>query len=416
MFQLKKRIRAVAGGTSASKTISILVWIIDYGQSTENQIITVVAESHPHLQLGAIRDFQSIMKSNGYWDDNRWNETKHIYTFPGGTFVEFMSFDKFGKAHGPRRDVLFINEANNIPYLIADQLITRTRKIVWMDWNPSEEFYFYTEMLPNRTDIDFITLTYLDNEALDDISKMEIESHKNNKQWWTVYGLGQLGVIESRIYTNWQFIEDVPHEARLKRRGLDFGYTNDPTVIEDIYEYNGGYITDEQLYRKGLSNKAIADFILNLPEPQTLVIADSAEPKSIDEIRSYGVNIVGAKKGKGSVYQGIQYVQDQKISVTKRSVKTIKAYRNYLFYVDKDGRITNDPDDSNHEWSNPMDAIRYGLNMSIKPKTDEKEAELAMSKFLHHQAGAPIQPIGIKPADYQKKEREAVTEFLTRQI
>jgi len=324
--------------------------------------MTVVAESYPHLNLGAMRDFKSIMVSHGYWDDKCWNESSHTYKFETGTILEFISFDKFGKAHGPRRDILFINEANNLPYPIVDQLITRTRKIVWMDWNPSEEFWFYTEMLGRREDIDFITLTYKDNEALDEITIKEIESHKHNKQWWQVYGLGQLGELEHKIYKNWQIIDEIPHEAKLIRRGLDFGYSIDPTVLEDIYEYNGGYIIDEQLYQKGLSNKSIADFINNLPEQGTLVIADSAEPKSIDEIASYGVNIIPATKGQGSVLQGIQYVQGLKISVTSRSVKTIKAYRNYLFTIDKNGNVINVPNDSVHEWSNPMDAIRYGFN------------------------------------------------------
>ena len=172
----------------------------------------MVAESVPHLMLGAIRDFQSIMKAQGYWDDNRWNETKHIYTFSTKSFIEFISFDKFGKAHGPRRDILFLNEANNVPYIIADQLITRTRKIVWMDWDPSEEFWFYTEMLGKREDIDFIgdghlgPLTYKDNEALDEISVGEIESRKHNKEWWTVYGEGKLGVITTRIYRPCQIL------------------------------------------------------------------------------------------------------------------------------------------------------------------------------------------------------------------
>jgi phage terminase large subunit len=364
IFQLKKRIRAVAGGTSASKTISILIWIIDYCQSLPSQIVTTVAESVPHLQLGAIRDFQNIMKSNGYWDDSRWNETKHIYIFPNNSFIEFISFDKFGKAHGPRRDVLFLNEAVNIPYLIADQLITRTRKIVWMDWNPSEEFWFYTEMLGKRDDIDFITLTYLDNEALDEISKNEILAHKNNREWWTVYGEGKLGVITSRIYKNWQIIDEVPFNARLERRWLDFGYTNDPTSIGDVYYYDGGYILDEQLYQTGMLNKPIADFILNLPNYQTLVVADSAEPKSIDEIKLHGINIIGAEKGPDSVRNGIQIVQGQRISITKRSVNTIKEYRNYLFLVDKDGKILNveDPKCANHS----MSGARYALTSLIK--------------------------------------------------
>ena len=143
---------------------------------------------------------------------------------------------------------------------------------------------------------------------------------------------------------------------------MDFGYTNDPTVIEDIYEYDGGFILDESLYQKGLSNKAIFDKVNNMIEPQTLIIADSAEPKSIDELSALGLNIIGATKGQGSVYQGIQFVQAQKISITERSVRTIKAYKNYIFATDRDGKILNVPDDSNHEWSNPMDSIRYGFN------------------------------------------------------
>lgn len=360
IFKLRKRIRAVSGGTAASKTISILVWLIDYSQVTKNKVVTVVSESYPHLEGGAIRDFKNIMTTQGYWIDARWNEGKHVYTFDGGTIIEFRSIDKFGKAHGPRRDVLFINEANNIEYNIADQLITRTRETVWLDWNPSSEFWFYTEMKNTRTDVDFITLTYLDNEALDNATKGEIESHRGNKNWWQVYGLGQLGELEGKIYKDWAFIDQIPHEARLERYGLDFGYSVDPTVIVAQYYYNGGYIFDEITYQKGLSNKSIADILLALP--QALVLADGAEPKSIDEIMNYGVNIMPAIKGQGSVFQGIQYVQDQRISVTNRSVRTIKAYRNYLFKVDNDGRVQNEPDDAVHEWSNPMDAIRYSFS------------------------------------------------------
>jgi len=367
IFSLKKRIRAVGGGTAASKTISILIWLIDYAQTTNNEIITVVSESYPHLEGGAIRDFKTIMKSQDYWEDSKWNESKHIYTFNEGTIIEFKSIDKFGKAHGPRRDVLFLNEANNIDYRIADQLITRTRKVIWMDWNPSEEFWFYTEMLNKREDIDFITLTYLDNEALDEPTRIEIESHRNNKNWWKVYGLGELGEIEERIYKDWEIIDEVPHMARLERRWLDFGYSNDPTSIGDVYYYNGGYILDEQVYQKGMLNKQIADYILNLPNPQTLIIADSAEPKSIDEIKLLGLNVLGAEKGPDSVRNGIAVVQGQRISITKRSINTIKEYRNYLWLVDKDGKILNeeDPKLANHS----MSGIRYVITSLVKKPT-----------------------------------------------
>lgn len=369
IFQLRKRIRAVTGGTAASKTISILMWCIDYAQSTENQLITVVSESFPHLEGGAIRDFKKIMKTHNYWQDSRWNETKHFYTFEKNTVLEFVSVDTYGKAHGPRRDVLFINEANYLSYLIADQLITRTSKIVWLDWNPTNEFWFYSEMLGKRQDLDFITLTYLDNEALDSVTINEIESHRANQGWWKVYGMGQLGEIEGKVYKGWQIIDEIPHEARLERRGLDFGYTNDPTGLLDIYYYNGGYIWDEQLYQKGMSNKQIADVINNLDKKQTMVVADSAEPKSIDEMKLYGINIFPAQKGQGSVLQGIQYVQGQQISMTKRSINLIKEYRNHMFKVDKDGKTTNIPDEG---FNHLLDAGRYAME-SLRPNDGQRE-------------------------------------------
>ena len=386
IFSLNQRIRAVAGGTSASKTISILVWLIDYAQSTENELISVVSESFPHLMKGAMLDFENIMKAQGYWSDNDWHATQHTYTFAKGSKIEFFSVDTYGKAHGPRRDVLFVNECNNLEYNIVDQLITRTRKIVWMDWNPSTEFWFYTEMLGKRDDIDFITLTYLDNEALDAITVKEIESHKHNKNWWQVYGLGQLGVAEGRIYKNWNLIDDIPFEAKLYRRGLDFGYTNDPSALVDVYQYNGGYILDEAFFQKGMSNKDIADAI-NALEEKCLVIADSSEPKSIDEIRGYGVLILPAKKGQGSVNQGIQLVQQQKISVTKRSLNVLKEYRNYLWQKDKDNNILNVPEEG---FDHSMDAIRYALG---KVNQAQEAKQFVPSSIVGRYGGRSAMPV-----------------------
>lgn len=308
-------------------------------------------------------DFENIMKDRGYWKDSSWNRTKHVYTFEDDSKIEFLAVDTYGKAHGPRRDVLFLNECNNLSFLIVDQLIVRTRHVVWMDWNPTTEFWFYTDMQPFRNDIDFITLTYLDNEALDEVTKGEIESHKENKNWWSVYGLGQLGTVEGRIYQNWPILDELPPEARLVRRGLDYGYSNDPTAIVDIYEWNNSYIWDEVLYQKGMSNKQIADVILNQADPNILVIPDSSEPKSNDELVSYGVPILPANKGPGSVLQGIQYVQRQRNFVTKRSVHIIKEQRNYMWMTDKNGKILNEPMDI---WNHALDAGRYALE-SNKP-------------------------------------------------
>lgn len=357
LLKLDKRIRGIAGGTSAGKTISILQILIDQAQTNPGILISIVSESYPHLKRGAMRDFLSIMETTGYFREDEWNKTESTYSFSNRSKIEFFSADQPGKVRGPRRDVLFMNEANNIDYESFDQLRIRTRKTIWLDWNPTNEFWWYTDILPHYK-VDFLTLTYLDNEGLDESIVRDIESHKHNKNWWQVYGLGQLGEVESRIYKDWAIIDHVPHEAKLVRRGLDFGYTNDPTAIIDIYKYNGGLILDERCYRKGMSNRDIADFLESLPEPDTLVYADSSEPKSIDEIASYNIPIIGANKGKGSVKQGIAYIQDQRISLTKKSVNLLKEYRNYLWQTDKSGKIINEPEGGKDHL---LDALRYAL-------------------------------------------------------
>jgi phage terminase large subunit len=375
LLKLRKRLRGVAGGTSAGKTISILQILIDYAQTTDGELISVVSESFPHLRRGAMRDFLNIMQAHGYFQDDRWSKTDYTYTFPyvdktgkvlkqHGSKIEFFSADQPSKVRGPRRDVLYINEANNIPYEAYDQLAIRTRKTIWLDWNPTNEFWWYTDV-KDHYDHDFITLTYKDNEGLDASIVADIEAHRHNKNWWRVYGEGQLGEVEGKIFTNWYIEDSVPHEARLERRGLDFGYSNDPTAIVDVYYYNGGYIIDEQVYQKGLSNKQIADVIKNLDKPQTMVVCDSSEPKSIDELKLYGVNALPAQKGPGSILQGIQFLQDQQISITERSVNLRKEYRNYMWKTDKEGKILNVPEDI---WNHALDATRYAFE-SLRPTT-----------------------------------------------
>ena len=369
IFKLDKRVRGVAGGTSASKTISIILWMIQRAQQNKHgaETMSIVSETFPHLKRGAMRDFLMIMEQHKYYKDKEWNKTDCIYTFHNGSRIEFFSADQVGKVRGPRRDILFINEANNVSYEVYTQLEIRTRKIIWLDWNPVQEFWFY-EDVKGKPGVDFITLTYKDNEALDKSIVETIESRKNNRNWWRIYGLGLLGVAEGRIYNNWELIDKIPHEARLERRGLDFGYSNDPSALVSIYYYNGGYILNEELYQKGLSNKQIADTINALEIPSGLVIADSAEPKSIDELKIYGVNVLPTIKGRDSVNQGIQYVQDQRISVTKRSVNLIHEYRNYLWDTDRDGKFTQDPSPI---FNHCMDAIRYGFDALRANQNDD---------------------------------------------
>lgn len=376
ILAMKKRIKIIQGGSSAGKTIATLLLLIDLAQQNEDLFISVVSETMPHLKRGAIRDFLNIMEGHNYFKQSQWNRTDYIYTFESGSKIEFFSADSSDKVRGPRRDVLFVNECNNINYETYTQLAIRTKGDIYLDYNPVAEFWAITE-LKHRDDTDFTILTYKDNDALPQTIIDEIESRKDNVNFWKVYGLGELGETEGKIFKDWNIIDQVPHSARLEVRGLDFGYTNDPSCLVAVYKHDGGFILDEELYMKGMSNKRIADTILNQDNASALVKADAAEPKSIDEIKSYGVNIMAAPKGPGSVLQGIQFVQDQRISVTKRSTNIIKEYRNYLWITDKDGIIQNKPE---HAFSHSMDAIRYALS-GYKPRLKKKAYQPNFSSY-----------------------------------
>jgi phage terminase large subunit len=396
--QMRKRIRLLAGGTSASKTISVLLYLIAKCQYDKTPTLTsVVSESFPHLRRGAMRDFLNIMQQHSYFKDELWSKTDFTYTFETGSKLEFFSADQPSKVRGPRRDRLFINEANNVPKEAWEQLLLRTKEFAIADWNPVADFYMYEDyglvdepeegVAPHAADpdTDFIILTYKDNEALDAAIVGEIEKRRINKQWFKVYGEGKRGEVEGKIFTGWKVIDEVPHEARLERRGLDFGYSNDPTALVDIYYYNGGYIVDEQLYRKGMHNKDIADKINSLPEPQTLVIADSAEPKSIDEIANYGCNITGVEKkgygGKTFTNAIIDYVQSQKMSITSRSSNVRKSYDNFMWKTDKEGHILNEYD---HYWSDGMMAVAYAMD-SLRPNEAVANAAYFPDDMLQRQ-------------------------------
>lgn len=358
---LTRRLRIIQGGTSASKTFSILAYLIHLAQSNPGIVISVVSESLPHLRLGAIRDFTNIMRWQRYWKDDQWSKSLFTYTFANDSMIEFFSVDDASKAHGPRRDVLFVNEANNVSFPIYRQLAGRTRKVIIIDFNPVGSFWAHEKLIPYRKH-DFLQLTYKDNEALEPALVREIEENgKIDENYRQVYVLGNVGRNEGQIMTNWIHIDEVPQEARLVRRGLDFGYTNDPTAIIDVYEWNGGYVLDQICYQKGMDNKDIADLILEQSE-QVLVIGDSSEPKSIDEISGFGVEIIGAVKGADSVNNGIQVMKRVRIYVTKRSTKLLKEERNYLWKLNKDGEPLNIPRDL---FNHGMDAARYALTEYI---------------------------------------------------
>jgi phage terminase large subunit len=358
ILNLKKRIKIIQGGTSAGKTFGILPVLIDRAARTEGIEISVVAETIPHLRRGALKDFLKIMKWTGRFFEDRFNKSLLRYEFANGSVIEFFSADDSSKLRGARRDILYINECNNVTFDAYNELAIRTRKEVYLDFNPANEFWVHTE-LKDEPDSDFLILTYKDNEALDNSIVEQIEKNRDKAKtssywanWWKVYGEGQLGMLEGVVFSNWKIIDTIPKEARLLGIGLDFGYTNDPTAIVEVYAYNNQRIVNEIVYQNGLVNSDIAK---RLPK-NVIVYADSSEPKSIEEIRRLGITIKGVTKGKDSINYGIDVMQRQEYLITNQSVDLIKELRSYIWDTDKTGRRLNKPIDFNNHG---IDALRY---------------------------------------------------------
>jgi phage terminase large subunit len=358
VLALKNRIKIVQGGTSASKTYSILAVLIDKALRKDGLEISIVAESIPHLRRGALKDFIKILKWTNRFNDQQLNKSLLTYQFKNGSVVEFFSADDASKLRGARRDILYINECNNVTFESYNELAIRTKREVFLDFNPANEFWVHKE-LKDEPDTDFIILTYKDNEALDESIVSQIEKNRDKAatssywaNWWRVYGLGEVGSLEGVVFNNWKEIDTIPKEAKLIGIGLDFGYTNDPTAAIEIYNYNGTRIINELVYRTGMVNSDIAKIL-----PSGVIIyADSSEPKSIEEIRRQGKTIKGVTKGADSINYGIDVMQRQDYLVTKQSTNLIKELRSYCWDTDKQGQRMRKPID---HYNHAIDALRY---------------------------------------------------------
>jgi len=358
ILKLKKRVRIIQGGTSAAKTYGILSVLIARASAIHGLEVSVVAESIPHLRRGALKDFIKLMKWMNKWHENQFNKSLLTYQFLNGSSFEFFSADDSSKLRGARRDVLYINECNNVTFESYNELAIRTKKAIYLDFNPANEFWVHKE-LKDEQDSDFLILTYKDNEALDNSIVQQIEKNRLKAEtsaywanWWRVYGLGEIGMLEGVIFSNWKTIDILPKEANLIGIGLDFGYTNDPTAIIEIYNYNGTRIINELKYQTGMLNSDIANA---LPK-HVPVYADSSEPKSIEEIKRYGITIKGVTKGKDSINYGIDVMQRNEYLVTSNSTNLIKELRAYCWDTDKQGTRLNKPIDTNNHG---IDALRY---------------------------------------------------------
>ena len=371
------RVIANKGGTRSSKTYSLVSLFISVAVAGKKiREIDIVSESMPHLKRGALNDFNEILDREQLVDgvDYESNLSDHVYTFNSGTKIRFFSSDDWGKVKGSKRDVLYINECNRIDYEIYRQLAVRTTECIFLDWNPDTEFWYELKGVQSKDSTKEIHSTYKDNPFLSDVQIAEIESNKDDENWWKVYGLGLTGRPQGVIYKRWEQVDAIPDYAELVGRGLDFGFTNDPTAIVDVYRADGELWLDERCYRINLTNDKIAEFLRPLPG---CTVADSAEQKSIAEIKNYGVRwIEPAIKGADSIRAGIQILQRYKMNVTKRSLNLINEIRNYKWKEDKiTGELLNVPID---KYNHALDAVRYvALNkLSKRPIIRRPRAKL----------------------------------------
>lgn len=363
--------KVIQGGMSAGKTFAIMTLLIGYCESCNDSLVSVVGMSYPHLSTGAIRDFVKIMKETNRWNPTRWNSTSHIYQFETGSTLEFLSVDKMS-ARGPRRDVLFVNEANGLSFEVFQELAGRTRDFCIIDYNPSAKFWAHEELVEKQPkDTSFLILTYLDNEALSQREIENIESHKPKageepSNWWTVYGLGQIGSLEGNVYSGWveSSLEEITKGA-LVRYGLDFGFSNDESAMVAIYDMGENRLgVVEKVFQKGILNSQYAQiFNVAQVEPSVLIVADSARPEAIAEIRSNGFRIVGADKNAGSVLRGIERVSEKQIYYYGENLK--REYLSYAWRKKRSGEILDEPQDGNDHL---LDALRYAVDdLAVKP-------------------------------------------------
>lgn len=363
-------IRVIQGGTSAGKTYSILLYLIYYSLKRE-VLISVVAESIPVLKRGAYKDFIDIITSLNLYDEKNHNKTDRTYKINDSIF-EFFSADDSTKLRGSRRDILFINEANNVSFEAYQELNVRTKKFTFLDYNPSAPFYAHTDLIGNEG-VDFLIVTYLDNEFLNEKIVKEIESWELKAATsdyyanrWKVMGLGQLGIQSGAIYNDWKEIDSLPENAELLGSGLDFGFTNDPSALVSVYRYDGEIIVDEVIYQKGLLNSQLAALIKSSNAKNGVIYADSAEPKSIAELKYYGLTVLPVIKGKDSITYGIGLIQEQPFLVTSRSTNLIKELQNYVWMKDKYGNQLSVPIDT---YNHILDGLRYFFLMKFSKKS-----------------------------------------------
>lgn len=353
-----KRYLINQGGSSSSKTFSTLQLLTRIAMKKDKQI-DIVGLTVPHLKAGVLNDMPHVMRGYGLEFDDYYNSSDKKLKFPDGGVMNFVAIDKVGKAHGGRRDILYMNEANHLSYPIAEQLMIRTRETVFIDYNPTAAFWVHNKLMKEQPEnCELIKSTYKDNPFLEQhiIDTIESKRGDGNNNFWRVYGLGELGISDGLVFDNFEVQEFDKESFGNYRHGVDWGFSTDPFVyVRSALERNTLYICDE-IYQKKLLNKDSAPMVAEIAG-NDMVVCDSAEPKSVAEYRSLDVNAHSAKKGQGSIESGIKFLQGlDKIIIHPDCKNAYEEFMNYQWKVDKNGDETPSPIDA---FNHLIDALRY---------------------------------------------------------
>tara|TARA_R110000744_G_scaffold130687_1_gene238399 strand:+ start:4953 stop:6107 length:1155 start_codon:yes stop_codon:yes gene_type:complete len=364
IMKLKNRKKVIQGGTSAGKTFGIIPILIDYAIKHPMTEISIVSESYPHLRRGAMKDFLKIMVMTNRFVPDRWNKTGSRYRFHNKSYIEFFSVDQEQKVRGARRNVLYVNEANNIDFETYNQLAIRTDGDIYLDYNPTAEFWAHTEVM-DEDDADFIILNYKDNEALSEQIIKEIEKAREKgktsdywKNWWNVYGLGRIGSLQGTVFPDFEEI-DMPEDARLLYYGCDFGYSTSKFAVLGVYNWNGRKVLKEFVYKNDLTNQQGALALKDAGYERGVVYCDSAEPKSIKEMQLEGIQAVKCDSKQDIRGFAIQSLNQDRFYVDKNSKNLIDELRYYV-YDKKTGRP------KKTEKDHLMDALLYAIGSGDK--------------------------------------------------
>jgi phage terminase large subunit len=344
------------GGTRSGKTYNILLYIIfHYCQVNKGKTITICRKTFPALRASVMRDFLDILKQHDKYDEELHNKSNSEYEL-SGNLVEFISLDQPQKVRGRKRNLLFINEANDLSFEDWQQLVFRTEDKIILDYNPSDEYHWIYDKVKERDDADFYITTYLDNPFLEPSIKAEIERLKDtDEQYWQIYGLGQKGISKATIF-NFTETNVIPEDAEFVSYGADAGYTNDPTTLVSVYKKDYNLYIKEHLYQTQMTTVDIHNKWKQIGITREPIYFDSAEPRLIEELRRMGWNVRPSIKGADSVNAGIDLLKRFKIHIYKDSHNAIQEFRNYKWQEDKSGKLMNKPVDKNNHL---IDATRY---------------------------------------------------------